>query len=161
MLRVGRQLSNALGLRHPGQAEHGLVDHLRPGSECRNLPGFVVIDTGMVPPGGLDLFGARLLPANHQGMLFRKGTTRWQTSRYGHVNETEASIANYEIAFRMQSEVPDLLDFSRESKATLNLYGFGAAETDEFGRACLIARRMVRVGRGLTGRTNTGRWSRA
>jgi hypothetical protein len=142
------------------------------GSECRNLPGFVVIDTGMIPPGGLDLFGAGFLPASHQGMLFRKGahpvadiaprepTPQIQRSkaefirtldrgveqRYGHVSEIEASIANYELAFRMQGEVPDLLDFSRESKATLRMYGVGETDTDEFGRACLVARRMVERG---------------
>ena len=43
------------------------------GSECRNLPGFVVLESGLVPPGGLDFFGSGFLPASYQGTLFRKG----------------------------------------------------------------------------------------
>jgi hypothetical protein len=66
--------------------------------------------------------------------------------RYGPVTEMEAAIANYELAFRMQAEVPDLLDFSGETEATRKLYGIGEADTDEFGRACLIARRMIERG---------------
>jgi hypothetical protein len=142
------------------------------GSSCKNLPGFVVIDTGMIPPGGFDLFGSGFLPASYQGMLFRKGKhpvadiaprepdpamqigkidfirdlDRGVTQRYGPVSEIEAAIANYELAFRMQSEVPDLLDFAKESEATRGLYGIGEADTDEFGRACLVARRMVERG---------------
>jgi hypothetical protein len=142
------------------------------GSECRNLPGFVVIDTGMIPPGGLDLFGSGFLPASYQGMLFRKGqepvadlarrepTLEHQRAkldlireldqgameRYGPVTEMEAAIANYELAFRMQAEVPELLDFSGESEITRQMYGIDEPETDEFGRACLIARRMVERG---------------
>jgi hypothetical protein len=142
------------------------------GSECRNLPGFAVIDTGMIPPGGLDLFGSGFLPASYQGMLFRKGRQpvadiapreaspaiqrhkldlvreldEGVQKRYGPVSEIEAAIANYELAFRMQSEVPGLLDFSTESEATRKLYGIGEPQTDEFGRACLMARRMIERG---------------
>jgi len=43
------------------------------GSECKNLPGFIVLESGLVPPGGLDLFGSGFLPASYQGTLFRKG----------------------------------------------------------------------------------------
>lgn len=142
------------------------------GSECKNLPGFVVIDTGMIPPGGLDLFNSGFLPASYQGMLFRKGRhpvadiaprepspaiqrdklnmvrelDQEVLRRYGPVTEIEAAIANYELAFRMQSEVPDLLDFAGESETTRKMYGIDEADTDEFGRACLIARRMVERG---------------
>jgi hypothetical protein len=142
------------------------------GSECRNLPGFIVIDTGMIPPGGMDVFSSGFLPASYQGTLFRKGkqpvadiTPREPQAalqrgkldlirdldqhvlrRYGPVTEIEAAIANYELAFRMQSEVPDLIDFSKESEATRKLYGIDQADTDEFGRACLVARRLVQRG---------------
>jgi hypothetical protein len=142
------------------------------GSQCKNLPGFVVIDTGMIPPGGLDVFSSGFLPASYQGMLFRRGKTpvadiapreaspeiqreklkmvadldRMARPRYGGVTEFDAAIANYELAFRMQAEVPDLLDFSKESEVTRNLYGVGETDTDEFGRACLVARRMVERG---------------
>jgi uncharacterized protein (DUF1501 family) len=142
------------------------------GSECKNLPGFVVIDTGMIPPGGMDVFGSGFLPASYQGMLFRRGKTpvadiapreaspelqraklemladldRMARPRYRGVSEFEAAIANYELAFRMQAEVPDLVDFAKESEATRKMYGIDEADTDEFGRACLVARRMVERG---------------
>ncbi|MEX2261582.1 MAG: DUF1501 domain-containing protein [Bryobacteraceae bacterium] len=142
------------------------------GSECKELPGFVVMDTGMIPPGGLDLFNSGFLPASYQGMLFRKGRQpvadvmprepspelqrakldllrdldREVLKRYGPTGEIEAAIANYELAFRMQSAVPGLLDFANESEATRKLYGVDEPDTDEFGRACLIARRMIEKG---------------
>lgn len=142
------------------------------GSESRNLPGFVVLDSGLIPPGGLDIFGSGFLPASYQGMLFRKGRhpvadlepleddprlqrakldllerfNRGALERYGPVDEMEATIANYELAFRMQAEVPDLLDLTGETKATHRLYGLDDPETEEFGRQCLLARRMVERG---------------
>lgn len=142
------------------------------GSESRNLPGFVVLESGLVPPGGLDLFGSGFLPASYQGTLFRKGehpvadlepreaspaTQRAKLAllrrlnqgaleRFAHSSDVEATIRNYELAFRMQSAVPELLDLRGESKATLDLYGIGDPETEEFGRQCLLARRLVERG---------------
>lgn len=142
------------------------------GSECRNLPGFIVLESGLVPPGGLDLFGSGFLPASYQGTLFRKGaspiadlTPREASSdtqtaklsllrklnkgvldRFGAVSEVDATIANYELAFRMQSEVPDLLDLTSETDLTRSMYGIGEPETEEFGRQCLLARRMIERG---------------
>lgn len=142
------------------------------GSESQNLPGFIVLESGLVPPGGLDLFGSGFLPASYQGTLFRKGQqpvadlepreasseaqqaklgllrklNQGVLDRFGGVSEVEATIRNYELAFRMQSAVPDLLDFKNESKATLELYGIGEPDTDEFGRECLLARRLVERG---------------
>lgn len=142
------------------------------GSECSNLPGFIVLESGLVPPGGLDLFGSGFLPASYQGTLFRKGahpiadlTPREQSGdlqqaklgllrtlnkgvldRFAGVSEVEATISNYELAFRMQSEVPELLDLSPESEATRQLYGLDDKDTEEFGRQCLLARRMVQKG---------------
>jgi hypothetical protein len=66
--------------------------------------------------------------------------------RFGGVSEVEATISNYELAFRMQSEVPDLLNLSTESEATRKLYGLDEQDTEEFGRQCLLARRMVERG---------------
>ncbi len=142
------------------------------GSEARNLPGFVVMDSGMIPPGGLDLFNSGFLPASYQAMLFRntkspvadlnprEGREELQRGkldlirkldqgvleRFGAVSEIEAAISNYELAFRMQSAVPELLDLAGESEATKKLYGLGEKDTDEFGRACLLARRLVERG---------------
>ncbi len=142
------------------------------GSPSRNLPGFLVLDSGMIPPGGLDLFGSGFLPASHQGMLLRNNPQpvadlapresrselqrsklrlldeldRGAMSRAGAVPEIEAAIANYELAFRMQREVPDLVDLAGESEATRRMYGLGEKDTEEFGRQCLIARRLVERG---------------
>lgn len=60
--------------------------------------------------------------------------------------QMEGLIQSFELAFRMQSEAPDLIDLSSESKATLDLYGIGQKETDEFGRQCLLARRFAEAG---------------
>src|SRR4029434_9467686 len=57
--------------------------------------------------------------------------------------ELEARIASYELAFRMQAEAPDAIDLAKESDATKNLYGIDEKETAQFGRMCLLARRMV------------------
>jgi hypothetical protein len=126
----------------------------------------------LIPPGGLDLFGSGFLPASYQGTLFRKGavpiadlkpredTPERQTEkarllrdlnkgvldRFAGVSDVEATIDNYELAFRMQSEVPELLDLSGESESTRRMYGLDDPETEEFGRQCLLARRMVERG---------------
>ncbi len=142
------------------------------GSESRNLPGFIVLDSGLIPPGGMDVFGSGFLPASYQGTLFRRGEhpvadlqpreedprlqrnkldllsrlNRRNLARTPGVTKVEAAIANYELAFRMQSEVPDLLDLSSESKLTSQMYGLDDPETEEFGRQCLLARRLVERG---------------
>ena len=142
------------------------------GSVSRNLPGYIVLDTGMIPPGGLDIFGSGFLPASYQASLFRRGQQpvadivpretspsvqrakldllrdldRVALSRYHNVTEMEAAVANYELAFRMQSAVPELADISGESEATRKMYGLDEKDTEEFGRSCLLARRLVERG---------------
>ena len=142
------------------------------GSECENLPGFVVLESGLIPPGGLDLFGSGFLPASYQGTLFRKGKSpiadlepreksgALQTAklgllrrlnlgaleRFGASSQLEATISNYELAFRMQAEVPGLLDLQGESETTRKLYGLDETDTQEFGLQCLLARRLVQRG---------------
>jgi len=114
------------------------------GSECQNLPGYVVLNGGLIPPGGLECFGSGFLPATYQGSVFMSGemaiadvqpaepTAAAQRrkldlmrqldvsllDRIGPQDAIESAIANYELAFRMQSAVPDLMDISQESKAT-------------------------------------------
>ncbi|HLJ09703.1 MAG TPA: DUF1501 domain-containing protein, partial [Planctomycetaceae bacterium] len=142
------------------------------GSECCNLPGFVVLSSGMIPPGGLDCFNSGFLPASFQGSLFGGGeapvadigrtepTERLQQNklallrkldagvlgRIGKVDTLESAIGNYELAFRMQSAVPELVSLTGETKATIEMYGLGEAATETFGRQCLVARRMVERG---------------
>ena len=55
-------------------------------------------------------------------------------------------VQSYELAFRMQSAAPSVLELARESEATLKLYGIGTPETDDFGRQCLLARRFAESG---------------
>jgi hypothetical protein len=61
-------------------------------------------------------------------------------------DDIDAVIQSYELAFRMQSELPELLDISKEKKKTLEAYGIGQAETDAFGRQCLVARHLAEAG---------------
>jgi len=144
------------------------------GSECRDLPGFIVLNGGLIPPGGLDCFGNGFLPPTYQGSLFLprekpvadlkrgeateaqqrrkldllRGLDRSVLSRMGESPAVEAAIANYELAFRMQSAVPDLMDVSRESEATKRLYGLDHpyAPARTYGLQCLVARRLVERG---------------
>ena len=58
----------------------------------------------------------------------------------------EGMIKNMELAFRMQTTTPEIVDLSKESKATLDLYGVGGKDTDKFGRACLLARKLSESG---------------
>jgi Protein of unknown function (DUF1501) len=142
------------------------------GSECQNLPGFVVLDSGQVPPGGLDCFGSGFLPAAYQGSLFRRGADpvadlrpserrpdlqrskmslmrrldQAAIDRRGSNDQLEAAIANYELAFRMQTAVPNLMDLAGETAATRALYGLDQRHTEIFGHQCLVARRLVERG---------------
>src|SRR5207245_1407530 len=61
-------------------------------------------------------------------------------------SELSARLESYELAFRMQAEVPTLFDLKNEDAKTLELYGIGEKETDSFGRRCLLARKMVESG---------------
>ncbi len=138
------------------------------GSESKNLPGFVVLEAGLIPPGGLDCFGSGFLPASYQGTIFKRGATpiadlqpppaerpkqkdklallAQLNSGYGGSSEVDAFIKNYELAFRMQAAVPELLDLTGESETTKKLYGMDEEITAEFGRECLLSRRLVEKG---------------
>ena len=144
------------------------------GSECRDLPGFVVLNGGLVPPGGLDNFNSGFLPATYQGSVFTasnppvanisrmEGTDKLQRNklallkqldeqvleRIGRVDAVESAIANYELAYRMQTVVPELTDLKDETAATQSLYGLDSKfpQTASFARQCLLARRLVERG---------------
>ncbi|MBL9127628.1 MAG: DUF1501 domain-containing protein, partial [Verrucomicrobiales bacterium] len=113
------------------------------GSENRDLPGFVVLNGGLVPPGGVENFGSGFLPAAYQGSIFKAGTVpvanvqrrestpddqerklalvrgldRSLLDRLGPADAVESAIANQELAFRMQAAVPDLVDLRGESES--------------------------------------------
>ena len=142
------------------------------GSECQNLPGFIVLNSGMIPPGGMDCFASGFLPATYQGSMFQKGDspvadlTRLEPTveiqsrklallrkldgglieRIGPEDKVESAIANYELAFRMQAAVPDLMNMQTETAATQELYGVNDPATALFGQQCLVARRLVERG---------------
>ena len=61
-------------------------------------------------------------------------------------DELAARLESYELAFRMQTEIPNAIDMSEESQKTLDVYGVGQEETDAFGRKCLLARKLVEKG---------------
>ena len=144
------------------------------GCEARDLPGFVVLNSGLIPPGGLDCFNNGFLPASYQGSVFNGGDPplanirppeerpgarrrsldllksfdRGLLGRVGQQDAVEAAVANDELAFRMQAAVPDLTAIAGESPATHALYGTDDAypPTQLFARQCLIARRLVERG---------------
>jgi hypothetical protein len=144
------------------------------GSECHELPGFVILNSGLIPPGGLDNFNSGFLPASYQGSVFAaqdppvsnirrtEKTAELQQrklallkrldgriqERYGKADKLESAIANYELAARMQTAVPELMDVASETKETIQAYGLedDFKNTQTFGRSCLIARRLVERG---------------
>lgn len=145
------------------------------GSECNELPGYVVLDTGQMPLGGVECFSNGFLPSKFQGTLFHQGsspvpdirplepTAALQGSKLeliqrlnqrhlkrmkalGNAEPVESIIANYETAAKMQVAVPDLTDISDETAATHELYGLNRPETEAFGRQCLLTRRLIERG---------------
>ena len=142
------------------------------GSESENLPGFVVLSSGVGTSGGASNFTSGFLPSTYQGTMFRnsgdpilylsnpEGVTR-ESQRAGldalrdlneaHQAETgdqeiASRINSYELAFRMQMAGPELLDFSKESPATLEMYGMNKELSRPYATNCLLARRMVERG---------------
>ena len=162
------------GLGLSGRPSMGAWTGYGLGSENQSLPGFVVLNGGLVPPGGLENFGSGFLPASFQASIFRAGRNplaniqRTETKpevqhnklalmrkldartldRLGHADQLEAAIANYELAFRMQTAVPELMELTGESDAVRQLYSLDSsyAPTRIFGTQCLVARRLVERG---------------
>ncbi|MDP6893437.1 MAG: DUF1501 domain-containing protein, partial [Verrucomicrobiota bacterium] len=144
------------------------------GTENQSLPGYVVmLDKRGGPISGQPNWSSGFMPSTFQGTLFRpsgnpildlKGpihldstAQRRQLDLLAKLNqkhlderpdgqELAARINSYELAYRMQSETPEAVDFSKESQSTLKMYGVGQKTTDEYGRNCLIARRLVERG---------------
>lgn len=144
------------------------------GTENQDLPGFIVLNGGLIPPGGLDNFNSGFLPAAFQGSIFKpkgqpvanilpsepvpelqrnklaftRGLDAGLVDRLGPADAVESAIRNHELAFRMQMAVPELMEVAGESNATRSLYGLDDENepTRIFGAECLLARRLVERG---------------
>ena len=142
------------------------------GSESQDLPGFVVLQSGpRGPRGGAPNWGSGFLPTSYQGVPFRavgdpilnltspKGFNQRRQgqalealrdlnmTRLAETRDPEVAtrIASYEMAYRMQTSAPELMDLTRESKETLELYGAEPGRSS-FASNCLLARRLVERG---------------
>jgi len=145
------------------------------GTENANLPGFITI-SAPPNVGGSTNYGSAFLPATYQGTKIgsnRQSIARAQVAnlksprsqttqeeQLAFIRSLNASAQEqdrhnpfieglteaHELAYRMQGELPPVIDLSRESSATQALYGIGNAETDDFGRQCLVARRLLEAG---------------
>jgi uncharacterized protein (DUF1501 family) len=143
------------------------------GSEADNLPAFVVLATTGDVKGGPPVYGHGFLPGTYQPTLLRHTgapvlyldaegqppdrqravldlvqflNREHRAQRVPDVEDLSARIAAYELAFRMQSAVPEAVDLERETRATRELYGLSDPHSARFGASCLIARRLVERG---------------
>jgi hypothetical protein len=143
------------------------------GSECHDLPGFVVLQSGpRGPRGGSVLWGSGILPTTYQGVPLRNqgdpivnlslpasvtaAQQREVVSAVRELNhqrlvetgdqEIATRINAYEMAYRMQTSAPELMDIQGESPATLAMYGITDPQEATFARNCLLARRLVERG---------------
>jgi hypothetical protein len=145
------------------------------GTENENLPGFVTLTPPAIF-GGAQNYGSSFLPAIYQGTRIGADnrlisdaqvrnlssplnaraqraeldfvqTLNREALKRDQVNpDVEGVIESYELAFRMQSQMPAVMDLAKETEATKKLYGIGATASDDFGRKCLLARRFVEAG---------------
>ncbi len=140
------------------------------GSENEDLPGFIILNPSTVGAGS-KLFGNAFLPGIFAGTAIGRNLelsdaknsaldkssqrilldraqerTRKKSLLHSHNGQLDALINSFELGFRMQSVLPDLLNISNEPKHILDSYGVGKRPTDDFGRQCLAARRMSEAG---------------
>jgi len=144
------------------------------GTERNELPAYVVLsDPGGLPVDGTNNWSSGFLPAMYQGAAFRaagspvahlatpsdvpaqarchqldllRGLNAAHLREHPGNAELEARLGHYELAARMQTAVPDVLDLSTESEATQKLYGIDNPQSAEYGKRCLLARRLVERG---------------
>jgi hypothetical protein len=145
------------------------------GTENRDLPGFIVLQSGSAgaPHGGVGVFSNGYLPGQHQASILKadadealpnikpRERDEVQRQRLGFIRgmdegflrtaadaQVEAAIRNYETAYRMQAAVPEICDIRGESEATRKLYGIDDPETNKaaYARQCLVARRLIERG---------------
>jgi len=173
------------GFSRHGRPSVGAWINYALGSPSQNLPGYVVLTAGRSPSGGNTLFSSGFLPSNYQGVTFRSegeavqdlATPRGLTPEMRHYGldtlkdlnrlhqkavgdpEISARIDSYELAGRMQTAAPELIDLSGETAATLEAYGVnrdgggmktqrggGVQAFKSFATNCLLARRMIERG---------------
>lgn len=145
------------------------------GTENQNLPAFIVLPDLAYPQGGAANWSNGFLPAYYQGTPLRSqgspvldmnppeyvsesqqranldflgDLNRMHMQRHPEHDELAARIESYELAFRMQAEMPEAIDIDSEDKKTLEMYGIGGdnKDADAIGRRCLLARRLVERG---------------
>ena len=155
----------------PGRPSMGSWLSYGLGNEADDLPSFVVLQSGGSISGGAAMWSSGFLPSRHQGVPFRRGkdpilhvsnpdgfdqAAQEETIKLiGQLNHTQlqrsadpeiaARIAAYEMAFRMQSRAPELMDLTQETKKTLDTYGVEPAKPS-FAKHCLLARRLAERG---------------
>jgi hypothetical protein len=142
------------------------------GSESADLPGFVVLTSAKGTSGGASNYGCGFLPTVFGGTPFRSAgdpvlylsnpagidqeTQRASLDALKRLNEqalasdfdpeTAARIQSYEMAYRLQTSAPELMDLSQETQATLDRYGIKSAKDASYARNCLLARRLIERG---------------
>ena len=160
------------GFQQPGRPSFGAWTTYGLGSENQNLPGYVVlISSGVQPNGGKSSFDSGFIPSVHQGVQCRskgdpvlyvtdppgmdRSLRRSSLDALRDLNEAASKdfahpesltrMAQYELAFRMQMSVPEVMDISKESKKTLESYG-AQPGASSFANNCLLARRLAEDG---------------
>ena len=160
------------GFQQPGRPSFGAWTTYGLGSENQDLPGYVVlISSGTQPNGGKNSYSAGFIPSVYQGVQCRskgdpvlyvsdppgmtRGLRRSSLDALRDLNqqaadklahpETLTRIAQYELAYRMQASVPDVMDINKESKETMEAYGAKPGESS-FANNCLLARRLAEKG---------------
>ena len=160
------------GFQQPGRPTFGAWTTYGLGSENQNLPGYVVlISSGVQPNGGKSSFGSGFIPSVHQGVQCRskgdpvlyvsdppgmnRSLRRSSLDALRDLNETASKdfahpetltrMAQYELAFRMQMSVPEVMDISKESTKTIESYG-AQPGASSFANNCLLARRLAEDG---------------
>ena len=143
------------------------------GTENQNLPAFIVLPEVAYPQGGAANWSNGFLPAYFQGTALRStgspildlnpppnvsrttqrknldllaALNRMDQQRHPHEEVLAARMESYELAFRMQTQVPDIINLETETRQTQEMYGLGETATDSFGRRCLLARKLIEEG---------------
>ncbi|ELP33167.1 secreted protein containing DUF1501 [Rhodopirellula baltica SWK14] len=173
------------GLPRPGFPTAGAWVTYGLGSENQNLPGYVVLGNTQGAKGGPHNWGAGFLPSTFQGTLFRsQGAPVLNLNRQPQITKQDqvaqldlmaklndehmrrhtrdAEFANrmqsFELAFRMQKEATEVVDLSRETKETQQLYGIDQPRSKSYGSKCLMARRLVESGVRFVQVYSDGEW---